>query len=163
MRPALDDLLENPPVAPHARAGVAGAWADLQAQRAGRTLAAHLAGGQDDVAAAVMVNALVVAPEPSEVEQVARRAARDGFGAVKLKVGATDPAVDVERVRAARAGLGPGAELRIDANGAWDPVTALDVLGRVQDCGIAYCEEPVTGIEAIAAVGRRSPDPGGCG
>ena len=37
--------------------------------------------------------------------------------------------------------------------------TALDVLGRVQDCGIAYCEEPVAGIEAIAAVGRRSPIP----
>ena len=157
---ALDDLLEGLHDAPHARAGVAGALADLQAQRAGRTLATHLAGGRGrDVAAAVMVNALVAAPAPSEVERAVRDAASDGFGAVKLKVGASDPAVDVERVRAARAGLEPGAELRLDANGAWDPVTALDVLGRVQDCGIAYCEEPVAGIEAIAAVGRRSPIP----
>ena len=55
--------------------------------------------------------------------------------------------------------MGTGAELRLDANGAWDPVTALDVLNRVQDCDIAYCEEPVAGIDAIASVGRRSPIP----
>ena len=148
------------PDAPYARAGVAGAWADLEAQRAGRTLAAHLAGGVGHaVASAVTVNALVAAPEPSEVEQAVRQAARAGFGAVKLKVGSADPAVDVERVRAARAALGRGAELRLDANGAWDQATALDVLDRVNDCDIAYCEEPVAGIEAIAAVGQRSPIP----
>ena len=157
---ALDDLLEGLCDAPHARAGVAGAWADLRAQRAGRPLAAHLAGGRGcDVAASVMANALVAASEPSMVELAARDAASDGFGAVKLKVGAADPVVDVARVRAARAGLGPEAELRLDANGAWDPATALEVLGRVQDCDIAYCEEPVSGIEAIAALGQRSPVP----
>ena len=157
---ALDDLLDSLPDAPHARAAVSGAWADLRAQRAGRSLAAELCRGpRRDVPAAVTVNALVAAPEPSGVERDARHAAGDGFGAVKLKVGAADPVVDVARVRAARAGLGPDAELRLDANGAWDPVTALDVLGRVQDCDIAYCEEPVSGIEAIAAVGQRSPVP----
>ena len=156
----LDNLLDGLTDAPHARAAVAGAWADLRAQRAGRPLAAELCRVQRrDVAAAVMVNELVAAPEPSRVERDTRTAAGDGFKAVKLKVGAVAPAVDVDRVRAARAGLGPAAELRLDANGAWDPATALNVLDRVQDCGIAYCEEPVTGIEAIAAVGRRSPVP----
>ncbi len=155
---ALGALVSALPDAPHARAGVVGAWADLEAQRAGRTLAAHLAGDRGHaIASAVAVNALVAAPEPSEVEQAARDAARDGFGAVKLKVGSADPATDVERVRAARSGLGPEAELRLDANGAWDPATALDVLSQVHDCGIAYCEEPVAGIKSIAAVGQRSP------
>lgn len=157
---ALDDLLDGLPDAPHARAAVSGAWADLRAQRAGRSLAAELCRGpRGDVPAAVTVNALVAAPEPSGVERDARHAAGDGFGAVKLKVGAADPVVDVARVRAARAGLGPDAELRLDANGAWDPATALDVLDRVQDCDIAYCEEPVSGVEAIAALGQRSPVP----
>ena len=157
---ALDLLAGDMSHAPHARAGVAGAWADLEAQRAGRTLAARLAGARDDaVASAVAVNALVAAPEPSEVEQAVRDAAAAGFGAVKLKVGSAAPAVDVERVRAARSSLGPDVELRLDANGAWDQATALDVLDRVQDCGIAYCEEPVAWIEAIASVGRRSPVP----
>lgn len=157
---ALEDLIDGLAGAPHARAGVAGAWADLQAQRAGRSLAAELCGGQgQDVPAVVMVNALVADPEPSAVEKAARDAAADGFSAVKLKVGAADPVVDIARVRAARAGLGPAPELRLDANGAWDPATALDVLDRVQDCNIAYCEEPVSGIAAIATVGGRSGVP----
>ncbi|MYE64943.1 MAG: o-succinylbenzoate synthase [Acidimicrobiaceae bacterium] len=156
----LGDLLDDLADTPHARAGVAGAWADLRARRAGQSLADRLSrdhGG--DAAAAVLVNALMAAPEPSEVEEAAREAVGAGFSAVKLKVGAADPVVDIDRVRAARAGLGPAAELRLDANGAWDPATALEVLGRVQDCDVAYCEEPVTGIEAIAAVGGRSPVP----
>ena len=207
---AVDVLAGSLDHAPHARAGFAGAWADLQARRAGSTLAAYLAAGSTNAPAsplavnaltaepepcpqgsvalsasdavavnaltaepepcpqgsvalsasdAVAVNALVAAPEPSEVEQAVRDAANTGFRAVKLKVGSTAPAVDVERVRAARAGLGPEAELRLDANGAWDPATALDVLSRVHDCDVAYCEEPVAGVEAIAAVGRRSPIP----
>ena len=179
---ALDELLDGLADAPHARAGVAGAWADLQARRAGQTLAGSLAAetvgapasavavnplkagslAADSVgapASAVAVNALIAEPEPSEVAAAARAAVGDGFSAVKLKVGAAGPAVDVERVRAARSGLGAAAELRLDANGAWDQTTALDVLDRVQDCDIAHCEEPVNGVEAIAAVGRRGPVP----
>ena len=145
---------------PHARAGITGAWTDLQARRAGRSLAEHLvADGARSPAPSVAVNALIAGSEPSEVEQAAQSAVQAGFGAVKLKVGAVAPDVDVERVRAARSALGDDTELRLDANGAWDEGTALDVLGRVQDCDIAYCEEPVAGIEAVAAVGRRSPVP----
>ncbi len=174
---ALDSVLAAMHDTPHARAGIAGAWVDLQARRAERPLAEHLsagtgsaappampqppehlsAGTDSAVACAVAVNALLAAPEPSEVERAARDAAAAGFKAVKLKVAALKPEADTARIRAARAGLGPSAELRLDANGAWDEATALDVLGRVHDCKIAYCEEPVPGIDAIAAVGRRSP------
>ncbi len=167
--------------APHARAAVAGAWADLQARQAGTTLAAHLvestgAGRSRSTGAGraetsgkgrsgpapyeeVAVNALVTADEPDDVGSEAQDAVEAGFRAVKLKVGRAEPATDVDRVRAARAGLGPEAELRLDANGAWDQATAVEVLGRMQDCNIAYCEEPIAGIEAIAAVGRRSRIP----
>ena len=157
---ALDTLLAAMHDTPHARAGVAGAWADLQARRSEQPLAERLVAGSTCAPASeVAVNALITAPEPSEVEQAARDAVEAGFKAVKLKVGAVDPEIDAGRVRAARAGLGPAAELRLDANGAWDEHTALNVLGRVHDCGIAYCEEPVAGIDAIAAVGWHSPTP----
>ncbi|MDE0655385.1 MAG: o-succinylbenzoate synthase [Acidimicrobiaceae bacterium] len=157
---ALDAVVGDLRDAPHARAGVTGAWADLQARHAEQPLAERLVAGSTCAPASeVAVNALIAAPEPSEVEQAAHDAVEAGFKAVKLKVGAVDPAVDVDRVRAARAGLGPGGELRLDANGAWDDRTALDVLSRVQDCDVAYCEEPVAGIDAIAAVSRRSPVP----
>ena len=180
---ALGNLLAAMHDTPHARAGVAGAWADLQARRAGLRLVEHLvadptlapaaevavdaltaapaarttAAGR--VPAEVAVNALIAAPAPSEVERAAHEAVEAGFGTVKLKVGATAPDIDAERVRAARAAMGTEAELRLDANGAWDEPTALDVLSRVHDCDVAYCEEPVGGIAAIAAVGERSPIP----
>ena len=180
---ALGNLLAAMHDTPHARAGVAGAWADLQARRAGLRLAEHLVAGPalapasevavntpmaapsarttavGKVPVEVAVNALVAAPAPSEVEQAAHDAVEAGFGTVKLKMGAAAPAVDVERVGAARAAMGTEAELRLDANGAWDEPTALDVLSRVRDCDVAYCEEPVAGIDAIAAVGERSPIP----
>ncbi len=172
---ALDALVGDLGDAPHARAGVTGAWADLQARRCGLPLAGYLAAQEAQArrvsrpqaghlvagpiggpGASVAVNALIAGPDPSEVEQAAHDAVEAGFTAVKLKIGALDPAVDVDRVRAVRAGLGPGVALRLDANGAWDELTALDFLGRVHDCDIAYCEEPVAGIETIAAVGRRA-------
>ncbi|MXW96011.1 MAG: o-succinylbenzoate synthase [Acidimicrobiaceae bacterium] len=157
---ALDAVLAAMHDAPHARAGVAGAWADLQALRTGQRLAGRLVAYPSCAPASeVAVNALVAAPEPSEVEQAAHDAVEAGFQAVKLKVGAVDPEVDVSRIRAARAGLGPAAELRLDANGAWDERTALEVLERVEDSDIAYCEEPVAGIDAIAAVSQRGPVP----
>ena len=157
---ALDTLLAAMHGTPHARAGVAGAWADLQARSAGQPLAEYFAAEETPAPRSeVAVNALVAAPEPSAVEQETRRAVEAGYTTVKLKVGAAEPAVDAERVRAARAGSGPEVELRLDANGAWDQATALEMLDRVQGCNIGYCEEPVAGIEAIADVGRLSPVP----
>ncbi len=156
----LGNLLIEMHHTPHARAGLAGAWADLRARRDGQSLARHLlADNGRPVASEVAVNALIAALEPSKVERAAHDAVASGFKAIKLKVAAVDPEVDVARVRAARDGLGSEAELRLDANGAWSEATALDVLSQVHDCRIAYCEEPVAGVEAIAAIGRRSPVP----
>ncbi|MCY4068916.1 MAG: hypothetical protein OXE79_07405 [Acidimicrobiaceae bacterium] len=166
----LEALLSSLRGSPHARAGLAGAWFDLQARRAERNLAEHLitehltagcrASGSAPPAAPareVAVNALIAAAAPAEVEQAARDAVLGGFAAVKLKVASAPPAADIERVEAARAGIGPAAELRLDANGGWDETTALGFLRRVQHCDVAYCEEPVAGVEAIAALSQRSP------
>ena len=147
---------------PHARAALAGAAVDLRARRAGQPMAAHLIAGSVGRAAdsrgsavpTVAVNALIVAAEPYEVGRQARIAVQSGFTTVKLKVGAGDPASDISRVREARSALGPEPELRLDANGAWDWDTAVDVLGRVRRYGIAFCEEPVSGLRSIASVGR---------
>ena len=224
-RPALGPVLDALSDAPHARAAVAGARADLLARESGRTLAACLLADPElglprsqppaaaatsaagaaraapvadsaaagaaaagaaapcaaaagpvvadaavaacagpvaadaAVAGAVAVNALITAADPARVEQQALAAVRDGFGAVKLKVGAGSPAADVDRVRAARSGLGSEPELRLDANGAWDRATAVGVLARVEPCRIAFCEEPVPGLEAMAAVSRSTGVP----
>lgn len=149
--PVLAAAVEALAESPHARAGLAGAWADLRARRNGRPLARELAPA---AASSVAVNALIAAADPDEVEAEAAAAVAAGYDCVKLKVAAAAPRADIDRVRAARSGLGPGPELRLDANGAWDRPAALEVLRAVEPLDVSYCEEPVPGLEAMAALGR---------
>ena len=141
---------------PHARAAVASAWADLQARTLGLSLAVYLmdsylpSGEPPDLR--VSVNAFIAALDIANVEAEAIVAARSGFRHVKLKVGSSQPIIDIHRVRAARAAIGPDVELRLDANGSWDHGTAADLLNEVAAQDIAFCEEPVEGIEAQAAL-----------
>ncbi len=151
--PALASAIDALARSPQARAGLAGAWADLRARRNGIPLARELA---PDPAPAVAVNALVAAADPDGVEAQAAAAVAAGHACVKLKVARADPATDADRVRAARSGLGTGPELRLDANGAWDRPTALKVLRAVEPLSVSYCEEPVAGIEAMASLSRET-------
>jgi len=143
---------------PAARAAVAGAALDVDARRRGLPLHRFLADWHPDLTASsaiesLAVNALVSATDPAEVARAVAAHVAAGLTTIKLKVGSGDPAADIERVAAAR-DAGPDVALRIDANGAWDLDTALTVLAAVADHGVVLCEEPVRGIEEIAAVGR---------
>jgi L-alanine-DL-glutamate epimerase-like enolase superfamily enzyme len=69
--------------------------------------------------------------------------AGQGFAAVKMKVG-SDAAADPARVAAARAAIGPDVELMVDANGAWDPRTALAMAERFAEHDVRWFEEPVS-------------------
>ena len=88
--------------------------------------------------------------------------AERGFGCIKIKVGRQPDALlnplaempaadyatvtfeeDVERVRAARAAIGPRVKLAIDANNAWTPSLALKFMREVEDLDIYWLEEPV--------------------
>ena len=172
---AIDTTLDALRAEPHARAALFGAWSDLSARMASMPLAAHV----DDLASRpnvasrrpnetpvkaatgprervwrVPVNALIGAGAGLEARDSARAAVRAGYKALKLKVGAGEPMSDVAVVRGVRAAVGTDIELRLDANGAWDQPTAVAVLTELQDCDIAFCEEPVAGVEPIAALSR---------
>ena len=103
----------------------------------------------------VAVNALIGGVDRSEARRAALAAVQAGYRVLKIKVGVADPMIDVSRVRAARAVVGNEVELRLDANGAWDEATAIEALNRLEDCDIAFCEEPVAGVDAIAALSRK--------
>ncbi|MER2509505.1 mandelate racemase/muconate lactonizing enzyme family protein [Amaricoccus sp.] len=70
-----------------------------------------------------------------------------GFGAVKMRVGAMDgpPHVSAARVRAARAALGPDVEIAVDAHGTYTVAGAKRFARMVEDCDLAWFEEPVIG------------------
>ena len=69
-----------------------------------------------------------------------------GFRAVKMRVGVidTDPRHSARRVAAARAALGPDCGLMCDAHGTFSVAEAKRFCRLVEDCNLAWFEEPVT-------------------
>jgi L-alanine-DL-glutamate epimerase-like enolase superfamily enzyme len=65
-----------------------------------------------------------------------------GLGGMKLKVGSADIAVDVERVREARAAGGADFVLAADANQRWTRDEAVRFARLVEDEGLVWLEEP---------------------
>ena len=78
--------------------------------------------------------------------QLTSYVAQGGFGAVKMRVGAMDasPAASAERVKAARAALGPDVGLMVDAHGTYTVGDAKRFAYLVRDCDLTWFEEPVT-------------------
>jgi L-alanine-DL-glutamate epimerase-like enolase superfamily enzyme len=85
------------------------------------------------------------APEETIGEQLADYCERGGFKAVKMRVGIADGSVaaSVRRVRAARKALGGGIALMCDAHGTMSVAEAKRFCRQVQDCDVAWFEEPV--------------------
>ncbi|WP_343238238.1 enolase C-terminal domain-like protein [Streptomyces sp. SID13031] len=77
-----------------------------------------------------------------EMAAEAAEYAERGFRHLKVK-GGEDPARDLELVRAVLAALPPGAELSLDANEGYDAATALPVLSKMADAGLALVEQPL--------------------
>jgi L-alanine-DL-glutamate epimerase-like enolase superfamily enzyme len=84
--------------------------------------------------------------------------AEDGLARVKMKVG-SDPSDDPRRVRVAREAIGPGVELMVDGNGAWDPAGAIATAQAFAEQGVAWFEEPVSSddFEGLRRVRDRAP------
>jgi O-succinylbenzoate synthase len=64
---------------------------------------------------------------------------------------------DAARLEAVRDALGPGGEVRVDANGGWsvdEAVRVLPVLDRAAG-GLEYVEQPCATVEELAMVRRR--------
>jgi muconate cycloisomerase len=86
----------------------------------------------------------------SELAHHARALVRQGFKVIYLKVGRGE--IDVANVRAVRKAIG-NARLRLDANEAWDMLTARRMFDRLAPFDIEFIEQPLpsaTGLPALA-------------
>ncbi len=85
------------------------------------------------------------APADAIGDQLRAYIDQGGFRAVKMRVGAMDgaPHVSAARVRAARAALGPDVQLMVDAHGTYTVADAKRFVRMVEDCDLAWFEEPV--------------------
>ncbi|MGI8940326.1 MAG: o-succinylbenzoate synthase [Actinomycetota bacterium] len=118
-------------------------------------LEAATRGWPEPVRDSVPVNVTVPAVDAERAHSIV---AASSCGTAKVKVaerGGASLAQDEERVEAARAALGPGGSLRVDANAAWtvdEAERAIKTLARYE---LEYVEQPVTTLEEMAELRRR--------
>lgn len=138
----------------NAKAAVDVALHDLAAQRLGVPLVRLLGG----TALRIPTDVTLAAGTVDELSASAKRRVADGFTILKAKVG-TDSATDVARVRAIRDAVGPGVQIRLDANQGWSPREAVRVIRALEDAGagVEFVEQPVAAgdIHGLAWVSDR--------
>src|SRR4051794_40808270 len=104
----------------------------------------------------IPVNVTVPAVDPETAHRITRAS---GCRTAKVKVAepGQSEADDLARVEAVRDALGPGGKIRVDANGAWDPDTAVHMLELLGD--LEYAEQPCATLDELALVRRRVDTP----
>jgi O-succinylbenzoate synthase len=109
-------------------------------------------GWPDPVRGSIPVNATVPAVAAVEVAPILAR--YHGCTTAKVKVAEVGQRVedDVERVAAVRDVMGPGARIRVDANGGWTVSAAVDALRRLAAYGLEYAEQPCATVEELASL-----------
>ncbi|HZE39797.1 MAG TPA: dipeptide epimerase [Stackebrandtia sp.] len=152
---ALLDAVDDAVVGNHvAKAAMDVALHDLAAQRMGVPLVRLLGGSRVAVATDVTLSAGQI---PELVDGAVKRVA-EGFGCLKVKVGA-DPAGDLARLAAIREAVGSGVVLRVDANQGWRPKEAVRIIRGMEDAGldIELVEQPTPAhrLDALAFVTSR--------
>jgi len=83
-----------------------------------------------------------------KVERLVGKALADGFGHLKLKVGA-DIADDERRVEMVRGLIGPEVLLSVDANQIWEVGEAIENINRLAAHGVHWAEEPVNPCDVL--------------
>ncbi|MDQ0380504.1 L-fuconate dehydratase [Amycolatopsis thermophila] len=81
--------------------------------------------------------------DDDKLARLCREAVADGFGQIKLKVGA-DLDEDVRRLRIAREVCGPDVRIAVDANQRWDVGDAIAWVERLRPFDLAWIEEPTS-------------------
>jgi L-alanine-DL-glutamate epimerase-like enolase superfamily enzyme len=82
----------------------------------------------------------------------------EGISRVKMKIG-REPDHDLQRVAAAREGIGDDAKLFVDANGAYSRKQALEFAHKFTEFGVSWFEEPVSSddLEGLRLIRDQGP------
>ena len=93
--------------------------------------------------------------EDDKLVRLCREAVSDGFGQIKLKVGA-NLEDDIRRLALARATVGPDIAIAVDANQRWEVREAISWMAALAPYDVAWIEEPTNpdDILAHAAIAR---------
>lgn len=110
----------------------------------------------------IPINGLVWMGDKATMKQRIREQIEKGFTTVKMKIGAIGIDDELDLLRSVRKEFGPDdITLRVDANGAFGPRDAMNVLNRLADMQVHSIEQPVhAGLyELMAELCEHSPVP----
>ncbi len=144
-------MLKNPAI----RCAYDLALYDLLAKHAELPLYALL-GGEKKV---LYSNRTIGIDSPDKMAAIAKGHVENGAKAIKVKVG-TSKEEDIARIRSIRLSASKSAyKIRLDANQAWDEITAINILTALAEYEIEVCEQPLPywNIEGLKRVRERSP------
>ena len=140
--PALEQVWETLPLEPDApasfRFAADSALVELLAAALGTSSTEVLGTGRSTVA----LNALITKPLTNGPAQAAQFR-KQGYRAVKVKVGRGAMELEVDALREIRRVVGEEIGLRVDANRAWSLAEAVAFAEATSDLGLAYVEEPL--------------------
>ena len=92
----------------------------------------------------IVTNGLIWMGDKAFMQQQIKEKIAQGFRCIKLKIGAIDFATEYELLKGIRAEFSSAdIELRVDANGAFTPDTALEKLKRLSDLQLHSIEQPI--------------------
>ena len=93
---------------------------------------------------AIAINGLIWMGEKDFMKSQIEDKLRSGFNCIKMKIGAIDFDTEIELLKYIRAQYSAEEiELRVDANGAFDPKNALEKLKRLSELKLHSIEQPI--------------------
>lgn len=106
------------------------------------------------------IHGLIWMDTPRAILEQVERKMQQGCRVIKMKVGALPFDEELGLLRELRRRWPVGdVELRLDANGAWQPTEALECLQQLEELDVAFLEQPVTSGQwpVMADLCQRSP------
>lgn len=141
---------------PYAKAAVEFAFYDLTSRALGVPVHVLLGGRARN---AVPVTHSIGLLSVADAEKESAKVAAEGIKTIKIKVG-VDPRRDIEVVKAVRGAVGDAVELCVDANEGYKTAgEAISTVREMEKYRLKYVEQPVMGIEGLAAVARAIDPP----
>lgn len=132
----LDELIEFPSI----QFGLEQALLSLKSKHPFELFPSNFTKGKD----AIPINGLIWMGSKEFMQQQIKEKLRAGFTTIKLKIGAIDFGAELELLKSIRKEFSKDEiELRVDANGAFNPNDALEKLKRLSDFDLHSIEQPI--------------------
>ena len=150
----LKELIEFPSI----QFGLETAFKSLESEDQFQLFPSEFTKGNDSIP----INGLVWMGSEAFMRTQIKEKIESGFDCIKLKIGAIDFKTELEILKSIRKEFSVSdIELRVDANGAFSPVDALEKLKRLSEYHIHSIEQPIKPkqFEAMAQLCKETPLP----